>query len=217
MKGYWESLRPFEKRVVVGVAALFFVVLNFLFVFPYFSQWSRVQRRMTIAQELIDKYQKEIMQTNVYTVRLRELEREGLEVPPEDQVRHFGNTINSQAGRSQVQLTSGGRNVTSTNAFFIEQSQTITAAATEPALIDFLYTLGTGNSLIRVRDLNVRPDPPRQNLMASITLVASYQKKQPGRAGQGTTPAKPGSGPGKGSSPLAQSPGADVQPLTSSK
>ena len=45
MKGYWENLRPFEKRVVVGVGALFFVVLNFLFVFPHFSDLNAMHYR----------------------------------------------------------------------------------------------------------------------------------------------------------------------------
>ena len=47
----------------------------------------------------------------------------------------------------------------------------------EKPLVDFLYNLGSGNSLIRVRGLSLRPDPPRQLLAANITLIASYQKK----------------------------------------
>jgi len=43
--------------------------------------------------------------------------------------------------------------------------------------VDFLYSLGSGNSLIRVRDLRLHPDPPRQQLQADIRLAASYQKK----------------------------------------
>jgi len=42
--------------------------------------------------------------------------------------------------------------------------------------VDFLYNLGSGNSLIRVRDLSLRPDPPRQQLSGNVKLVASYQK-----------------------------------------
>ena len=42
--------------------------------------------------------------------------------------------------------------------------------------MDFLYSLGSGNSLIRVSDLTLRPDPPRQQLSGTVKLVASYQK-----------------------------------------
>ncbi|HEY5909401.1 MAG TPA: hypothetical protein VJA21_02225 [Verrucomicrobiae bacterium] len=175
--GYWENLRPFEKRVVVAVAALFFVVLNFLFVFPYFSEWSKVDDRMFQARRKLRMYSEEVSKTNTYWIKVREMEKAGLEVPPEDQVRHFANTIDSQAGKSGVNMTSGGRTTTSTNQFFIELSRSIGALSPEQPLVDFLYNLGSGNSLIRVRDLNLRPDPARQQIVATVTLVASYQKK----------------------------------------
>src|SRR5207245_1679588 len=40
----------------------------------------------------------------------------------------------------------------------------------------FLYDLGSGDSMIRVRDLDLRPGATGTNLSASITLVASYQR-----------------------------------------
>ncbi len=175
--GYWENLRPFEKRVLVGVAALFFVVLNFLFVFPYFKEWNNVDDRMFQARRKLRMYQEELSNTNKYWTKVREMEREGADVPPEDQVRHFNNTIDSQAGRSGVNMVQGGRMTTSTNQFFIEQTRSIGVQSPEQPLVDFLYNLGSSNSLIRVRDLNLRPDPPRQQIFANVTLVASYQKK----------------------------------------
>ena len=54
--------------------------------------------------------------------------------------------------------------------------QNINVLATEEQLVDFLYKLGSGASMIRVRDLELQPDPPRQHLSANIKLVASYQK-----------------------------------------
>jgi hypothetical protein len=176
--GYWENLRPFEKRVVVGVAALFFVVLNFLFVFPYFKQWGFVDERMFQARRKLRMYDDELSKTNVYIEKVRQIEKEGLEVPPEDQVRHFANTIDMQAGKSGVNMIGGGRTTSTTNQFFVEMSRTIQTQSPEEPLVDFLYNLGAGtNSLIRVRDMNLRPDPARQQLVASITLVASFQKK----------------------------------------
>src|SRR5512141_50724 len=125
MKGYWANLRPFEKRVVVAVAALFFVVLNFLFVFPYFSEWGRVQERMFQANRKLRLYEGQIGQTNTYWKEVRRMESEGLEVPPEEQSRHFANTVNAQAGQSGVPLTGGGRLTATTNQFFVELSYTI--------------------------------------------------------------------------------------------
>lgn len=207
MNGYWANLRPFEKRVVVGVAALFFVVLNFLFVFPYFKEWDRVKERNFQANRKLKLYETEIAQTNIYWKEVRRLESEGLEVPPEDQARHFANTINVQAGQSGVQITSSGKPNFTTNQFFIELSQTISATSPEEPLVDFLYNLGSGNSLIRVRDLNLRPDPQRQQLVATITLVASYQKRPTARPAIVTPPARGPATPAKsGPVPLAEAP-----------
>ena len=67
--------------------------------------------------------------------------------------------------------------MTRTNdAFFVEQIQNIVVLANDRQLVDFLYKLGSGASAIRVRDLELQPDAPRQNLNANIRLVASYQK-----------------------------------------
>ena len=46
--------------------------------------------------------------------------------------------------------------------------------------------LGSGASMIRVRDLELQPDPPKQRLNANIRLVASYQKNR-----AAAPPAKP--------------------------
>jgi len=188
MKGYWEGLRPFERRVVVIAGVFFFLVLNYFFVFPYFGERSKLEGRKKEADRKKHLYESVLSQTNVYFREVTQMEREGSDVPMEDQVRHFGNTIDAQAGRSGVNLTSLGRTTISTNQFFIEQTRTITAQSPEQPLVDFLFSLGSGNSLIRVRDLNLRPDPNRQQLMANITLAASYQKKSTAKPASGSAP-----------------------------
>ena len=55
--------------------------------------------------------------------------------------------------------------------------------------MDFLYSLGSGNSLIRVRDLTMRPDAPRQQLSGTVKLVASYQKNPPKKTAPTASPA----------------------------
>ncbi len=68
------------------------------------------------------------------------------------------------------------RRTQTNDVFFVEQVQNINVLATEEQLVDFLYKLGSGSSMIRVRDLTLQPDPPHQRLAADIRLVASYQK-----------------------------------------
>jgi hypothetical protein len=177
MSAYWNNLKSFEKRVVVGFGVLFFIVLNFLFVIPHFSDLSAAHERMAEAQRKLARYENELAQTNAYAAGLREFERENSDVPPEEQSLQFANTIQAQAGQSGVHLGSGSHIITQTNQFFIEKSQSVSAQAGEQQLVDFLYNLGSGNSQIRVRDLSIRPDGPRQQLQAQVKLIASYQKK----------------------------------------
>lgn len=174
---YWQNLRPFEKRVVAGVGALFFIVLNALFVWPHFSDLSGVKWQTEQAQDKLAKFRSAIAETPKYERLVHSLENEGLEVPPEDQAFEFNNTINSQAARNGVQILSNGRLTTTTNQFFVEKSQNISLQAGEPQLVDFLFNLGSSNSLIRVRDIDVRPEPQHHFLVANVKLVASYQKK----------------------------------------
>jgi hypothetical protein len=185
MTGYLDklNLRPFEKRLVVGVAAALFVAVNLVFVFPHFSDWGRMKIRMAKAQKTLATFKTEIGEIRRYQADVKKMETEGgQDVPPEDQVVQFSRTIQDQAIKSDVHM-SGLRPQTRTNdQFFIEQYATITLDSPEPPLVDFLYNLGVGSSLVRVRDLTLRPDQPKQKLNATITLVASYQKKAAPRA-----------------------------------
>ncbi|HWW02862.1 MAG TPA: hypothetical protein VNZ64_24395 [Candidatus Acidoferrum sp.] len=203
MSSYWQGLRPFEKRVVVGVGALFFVVLNALFVWPHSSDLAAVKARMEDAKKKLALFEEEIAQKPKYERLVKELESEGLAVPPEDQAFQFNNAINLQAGQSGVRIMSNGRLTTTTNQFFIEKSQNISLQAGEPQLVDFLYNLGSGNSLIRVRDMDLRPEPNHHELVANVKLVASYQKKIPTRTPPSTAGAR-ASTPASAESPVAK-------------
>ena len=186
MKGYWDQLRPLEKRMVVGIGSVLFIVLNLWFVVPHFSDWNKVQNRMVEARRKLAMYQKEIDQMPRNEAEVKRLEGEGLAVPAEDQSIHFSGAVQTEAVRTGVSLNSIGKITSQTGPFFVEQSQTIGVVAKEQALVDFLYNLGSGSSLIRVRDLSIRPEPQHHDLSATIKLVASYQKKTPIR---GTAPA----------------------------
>ncbi len=197
MKGYLDNLRPMEKRLVVGVAVLFLVVLNFLFITPHFSDLDQVKFRRQKATDKKAKYQAEIGQIPSFERQVKSLASGGgaANVPLEEQAMHFASAIQAQVGRSGVALINNSTISTDTNSpFYVEKSQSIQVQGGETNLVDFLYSLGTGDSLIRVRDLSLRPDPSHQQLQASIKLVASFQK---------TTPARPASPASKPATPAA--------------
>jgi hypothetical protein len=193
MKGYLDklNLRPFEKRMIVVIASVLFLFLNWWFVFPHFSDWTKVQTRVAKARRTLETFQLEVQQTNTIWRSVKQLESEGFSVPAEDQMLHFANTREAVAGQSGVAIGQVSKPTTRTNQFFLELKQTISLLTKEQQLVDFLYNLGSSNSLIRVRDLALRTDAPRQNLSASVTLVASYQKatpvRQPVPSGQSKT------------------------------
>ena len=183
MKTYLDTLRPLEKRVVVGVAVMAFVVLNFWFVVPHFSDWQSVGVRRRKAEEKLAMYKAEIAQMKEYNKQIKELSSDAYQVPAEDQSLHFATEVQTKAAVCGINLGSQSRVTEKTNSpFFLEKSVTVTATAKEEQLVDFLYALGSSNSMIRVRDLGLRPDPPRQQLSATIKLVASYQKALPVKA-----------------------------------
>jgi hypothetical protein len=177
------NLRPFEKRLVVGVGAVFFVVLNVWLVFPHFSDLSEAKEQRAAALKKLERWQVEIDQASKYQRGINKFIKEGQEVPPEDQQNQFANTIQNQQVQSGVGIKNFGRTTTKTNQFFLVLTRLISVESGEAQLVDFLYNLGSGNSLIRVRDLALSPNPPRQALNGNIKLEASYQKNPPKKAG----------------------------------
>jgi Tfp pilus assembly protein PilO len=177
MKKYFAHLRPLERRLAVGVVVVLILVLNFVFIWPHFSDWSQLKARLKNAHDTLASYQATIAQATNYQAQVKSLEGQGEFVAPEDQAINFMRTIQAQAEASGVGRANYSRSIMHTNdAFFIEQVQNINVVATDQQLVDFLYKLGSGASMIRVRDLELQPDGPRLNLNANIRLVASYQK-----------------------------------------
>jgi hypothetical protein len=177
----FARLSSLERRFIILVAVILFVVINLLFVLPHFSDLGQIKNRFGIANKELVKYEKEIAQIPVYEKSIKELEGEGAAVPQEDQSVNFLTAIQNQAAQSGVSILANNRQPERTNQFFIERAQALTTQSGEPPLVDFLYSLGSGSSLIRVRALSIRPDAPRTALSATITLIASYQKKAPAR------------------------------------
>ncbi len=183
------NLRPFEKRLVVGVAVVLFIVLNLWFVVPRFADLSQAQRRRADALEKIRRWQIEINQMPTYQRQVNQMASEGQDVPAEDQQNQFSRAILMQQAQSGVNVSSTSKPTIRTNQFFLELTQQISVQSGEAQLVDFLYKLGSGNSLIRVRDLALKPDGPRQQLSANVKLVASYQKNPPKKPAPAARPA----------------------------
>ena len=190
MKKYFAHLRPLERRLAVGVAVILILVLNYVFIWPHFSDWSRLKIRLKNAQVTLVSYQAAITQSPDYTAKVKALEGQGEFVAPEDQAINFMRTIQSQSAASGVNINSYSRSMMHTNQFFMEQVQNINAIATDEQLVDFLYKLGSGASMVRVRDLELQPDNARQHLNANIRLVASYQISAPASLKSTTATAK---------------------------
>jgi Tfp pilus assembly protein PilO len=175
------NLRPQERRLVVVVAAVFFVMLNIWFVWPYFKEWQTVEDQRERNQRTLNRYRMEIANAPAYETKLSKLEADGgAKVLPAEQSIDFLRTVQSLAKSNHVEITRSGQPIKSaavnTNSFFEEVSLPIDVTTAEKDLVDFLYELGSGNSMIRVRDLQLSPGSTGTNLSGRITLVASYQK-----------------------------------------
>jgi hypothetical protein len=180
------NLRPAERRLVVIVALVVFVVLNIWLIWPRFGSVGIWQQRRTDALKKLQNFNEEVKKKPGYEKQLRDLESQGAYVGTEEQALALSRDVANQATLSGVQVnrydpaprSSTGR----TNAFFEEQTLIITIANTgEKELVDFLYNLGARSSLIRVKSMSISPDPTHMKLQGSITLVASFAKKPPPR------------------------------------
>ena len=183
------NLRPQERRLVIGVLIAIFIVLNVWLVWPHFGDWSRSKADLQKAQENIARYKIKIAQVEGpkgFQAQLKKLEGENeLLIGGEEQEIQLLKTVQNQVQQSKIMVSayspvtrssSGG----STNEFFEEQSIRITINTGEKELVDFLLNIGSGNSMIRVRDMDLSPaDQNRYRLKGAITLSANYQKNAP--------------------------------------
>lgn len=227
LKKYLASLNPAERRIVVFVAVLFFVVINLFFIWPHYGDLALWGNRRAAAEQKLINYEKTTAQAREVEPKLRKLEGSGANVPAEDQSVQLLQTITRQAAQNGVAITASGRQITRTNnQFFVEQEQSITTQSGEEQLVHFLHGLGLEDSLIRVRSLTVRPDPRRQELIAQVTLIASYQKNAkpatrtpaatPAASRPGTTPAaSEKKAPLKPSVPSREHPAPPIRPKKS--
>ena len=198
------NLRPQERRLVVAVAVVFFVVLNLWFVRPHLHDWSQANTSLDKAQTTLATFERETQPAKIveYQTRLKELEGQGSAVAPSEQSLDLIRSIQNQAAQNGVTINANTEvqttGTTRTNEFFEEKARLINVVTGEKELVDFLVSLASTNSMIRVRSMNLRPDSSQMRLQGSITLVASYQRSRPQKADvastakRSVTPAKPG-------------------------
>jgi hypothetical protein len=177
------NLRSQELRLVVFVGVLVFVLLNMWMVWPHFKDWNRYQAELEKARRALASYRSEIALMPQHTQKLQTLEGQGTSILEEEQAARLISTIYAQASQKRVMV--GGvqprpkTTTTKTNAFFEEQAVSVTLNPTgDKELVDYLLALGADDSMIRVQEMTLRPDPTQTKLMGSLLLVASYQKKQ---------------------------------------
>lgn len=185
------NLRPQEKRILVGVGFLVFVVLNWMFVRPLFGQWAAGQKDLDAARNTQTKYQTEIAKAPTYKALEENLRKAGNEVLNEELQlqRVVVEQYAAAAGIIPTRINSAARPTGGkTNQFFEDQTLTVDFSTFSTNFVEWLVGLATGDNMIRVQEMNLKPDANLQRLSGSILFVASYQKKAPARAAATTTP-----------------------------
>jgi hypothetical protein len=183
MKSLFDTLnmRPGERRALVAVVAIVFVVLNVWQVWPHFKDWKILAKKLKDTQATAEVYKREIAKMPAYTERLDSLRSAGSDLVSEAQALQLQRNVDTQARQSGVLVSSydarQSRSAVQTNEFFQEQTLRITVTTADKELVDFLYNIGSGNSMTRVRDLDLKPDGSQLKLVGNLTLTATYQKE----------------------------------------
>lgn len=218
------NLQPAERRMVLVAMVVMTLLLSYWFVWPKWGEYQKIERGLEETGRMKARYLAETTKTNGYAKRLLELQNTGAQLAGDDAANRLQADVNREAAAAGVQILSmipstvsarvGG---SQTNQFFDDLQVTVALNAGEPELVSFLYALGSGASMVRVRDVsNLRLDPTQTRLTATITFVASVQKKAPAasstkaRPAAGSTPAAPSASPVN--SPKPSTPAATNRP-----
>lgn len=212
------NLRPQERRILVIVFSLTFVVLNWIFVRPLFGQWSVAGEELSKSRRTLERYQAEIAKSGSYTVLKSDLEKEGSKVLTEAlQLQRIVDQQATSSGVAVSRYSPVNRSTGATNQFFEEQGLSIDFTTYSTNLIEFLVGLAQGNSMIRVQEMNLKPDASGTKLNGNILFVASYQKKNPGRTPAATTTTAAAGGTTPASAPKSTNTATATVPIVTNK
>src|SRR4051812_3198862 len=96
MKEFFARLNSTERRFVVGVAVVFFLVINIVWVWPHFGDWSNTDGRMKAATNRLRTFESG---TNLIPELRRQIDKylgQGQIVPEENQALDFVRLIQNQ-------------------------------------------------------------------------------------------------------------------------
>ena len=217
------NLTPAERRLVMIIFAVVFVVVNYWVVWPRFGDLRTVSDEIDATRRKRDIYQREVDRLPTYTATLRKLQAAGSVLPPGEERIQFKSDMERMAREAGLTVPRWGEVLaergsgTVTNAFFETIGLSLNqVAGTEAQFVDFLFRVGASNSTIRVKDLTLQPDAcdaraqGKTNLNGNIRLVASVQRAQARPvATNGVPPAVAAPAPGMArTNPPAANPGA---------
>jgi len=181
------NLRPHERRLVVIVLMVIFVLLNMWFVWPYFGDWGRIENEIQKNRTTLGKYQAEIARRPKYEADQKNLETTGSEMLASE--TDLQRIIEAQAAGANVQL---GRRTplrgqgVKTNQFFQEGGLAIDFTSGGKEVVDFLVGIAAQNAMIRVRDMRLALDGTQTKLSGTMTFVGNFQARpstnQPARS-----------------------------------
>jgi hypothetical protein len=192
-KNFFEqlNLRPGERRVVIVVGVVVFIVLNAWFVWPHFNDASRSLAAISHGREDWTN-RTALIEKDTHPGGLRSqiqglIKEEGsgaldsgsrevaLDRKVQEKAPQYGVSVMNYTPVQNTAFSAG-----KTNEFFEERSLKISVQSGESNLVNFLYDIGNDSSMIRVRELHLKPaDQNRYRLNGDILLSANLPKKQP--------------------------------------
>lgn len=219
------NLQPAERRMVLVAMVVMVGLLSYWFVWPKWDEFQKIERGLEESGRMKARYLAETTKTNAYAKRLVELQTSGAQLAGDDAANRLQADVNREAATAGVQILSmipstvsarvGG---SQTNQFFDDLQVTVALNAGEPELVAFLYALGSGASMVRVRDVsNLRLDPSQTRLTATVTFVASVQKKAPSVSTSRGATNKPASRPSVSPAATAPSKGKTSPPAATNR
>ena len=199
MKSLFDKLNlgALERRIVVVAALVLFIVVNAMFVWPHFKDWSKAQLAITKAQMTLANFQKEVDQLPQLQKKEEALkDTGGAQHASAEIALALMRIVEPKARGAGINVSSWRPSTTGSpraDGYFEEHSLRLSFQNTGDAeLLKFMVSLGDNNSTIRIRDLTVKPDATQMKLMGELTMVASYQKAAPaGKHPSAATPKRP--------------------------
>ena len=173
------NLSSGERRLFMIVIVVLMLALMWM-VWGMIPSPSATKQKIANAKKQLADFKPEIYQankaTNSYLSEIRKLEGLGSAVIKIEQQTDMRKFINRLTAANGVDIDSTTSADPKTGDFFIEQSMTIRFSSKESDLVNFLWKLGSSDTMVRVSQMRVNPDKNRYRLSGSMTLTASYQK-----------------------------------------